>query len=230
MTRFLGLSDIMARRRARRVKIPDSEKKRIIEKQNTRCTYCNSTLHVKTCLIEEVRGEKSEKYSEPLFLELKEWRNKRRTIDKVPAYLIAHDTTLEAIARAKPKDRDSYKAIHNCGEVTWAKYGEEIIAIVGKFKGTEEETDDESFQETSLQAICESCDSSKKQAIRIPEGQMEKITDLGIPVAETVRMAVAEYLRNLEPMPPRNALPSNLEKHLVIRERDSVLVKVIYMD
>ena len=105
---------------------------------------------------------------------------------------------------------------------------------VWKFKGTEEESGDESFQETSLQAICESCDSSKKQAIRIPEGQMEKITDLGIPVAETVRIAVAEYLRNLEPMPPsmppRNALPSNLEKHLVIREKDNVLVKVIYMD
>ena len=126
--------------------------------------------------------------------------------------------------------------------MTWAKYGEEIIAIVRKFKGAKEETEDESFQETSLQAICESCDSSKKQAIRIPEGQMEKITDLGIPVAETVRMAVAEYLRNLEPMPPRNlepmppsmppgnALPSNLEKHLVIRERDGELVKVIYMD
>jgi len=109
------------KRRARRVKIPDSEKKRIMEKQNTRCAYCSSILHVKNCLIEEVRGEKSEKYSEPLFLELKEWRNQRRIIDKVPAYLIAHDTTLEAIARAKPNDRDSYKAIHNCGEVTWAK-------------------------------------------------------------------------------------------------------------
>lgn len=220
----------MGNRRARRVKIPDSEKKRIMEKQNTRCAYCSSILHVKNCLIEEVRGEKSENYSEPLFLELKEWRNQRRKMDNVPAYLIARDTTLEAIARAKPYDRDSYKAIHNCGEVTWVKYGEEIIAIISKFKGTEEDTDDESFQETSLQAICESCDSSKKQAIRIPKGQMEKITDLGIPVAETVRMAVAEYLRNLEPMPPRNALPSNLEKHLVIRERDSVLVKVIYMD
>jgi len=220
----------MGRRRARRVKIPDLEKKRIMQNQNRRCAYCNSVLQLKNCLIEEVRSEKSENYSESLLLELREWRNSRRIKDNVPAYLIAHDTTLEAIARAKPYDRDSYKAIHNCGEVTWTKYGEEIIAIVRKFKGTEEETDDESFQETSLQAICESCDSSKKQAIRIPEGQMEKITDLGIPVAETVRMAVAEYLRNLEPMSPRNALPSNLEKHLVIRERDSVLVKVIYMD
>tara|TARA_B100001769_G_scaffold4452_1_gene3211 strand:+ start:216 stop:932 length:717 start_codon:yes stop_codon:yes gene_type:complete len=226
----LGLSDNMARRRARRVKIPDSEKLRIIEKQSRCCAYCGNMLHVKDCLIEEVRSEKSENYSETLVQELKQWRNERRIKDKVPAFLIMHDATLKSIAAIKPHDRDSFIDIHNCGKVTWEKYGEEIIAIVRKFKPSEESIDEEDFQNISLQAICESCDSSKKQAIRIPEGQMEKISDLGgYSVAETVRMALAEYLRNLEPKPQRNALPSNLEKHLVIRERDGVLVKVIYM-
>ena len=246
----LGLSDNMARRRARRVKIPDSEKLRIIEKQSRCCAYCGNMLHVKDCLIEEVRSEKSENYSETLVQELKQWRNKRRIKDEVPAFLIMHDATLKSIAVIKPYDRDSFIDIHNCGKVTWEKYGEEIIAIVRKFKPSEESIDEEDFQNISLQAICESCDSSKKQAIRIPNGQMEKITDLEIPVAEVVRIAVAEYLRNLKPGGPEgpdgpsgptgptgpggptggSGLPSNLEEYHLIRVRDGVLVKVVYMN
>ena len=236
LTQCLRLFDNMARRRARRVKIPDSEKLRIIEKQGRSCAYCSNMLHLKDCLIEEVRGGRSENYSEILFQELKHWRNERRRKDKVPAFIIMHDTTLKSIAAIKPYDRDSFIDIHNCGKVTWEKYGEEIIAVVRKFIPSEESRDEEDFENISLQAICESCDSSKKQAIRIPNGQMEKITELEIPIAEVVRMSVAQYLRNLklDPTDPanvyRNDLPPNLEKHLVIRERDGFLVKIIYMD
>ena len=67
---------------------------------------------------------------------------------------------------------------------------------------------------------------------------MEKITDLEIPVAEVVRIAVAEYLRNLKPGGPTgpsgpnggSGLPSNLEEYHLIRVRDGVLVKAVYMN
>lgn len=219
----------MARRRARRVRLPDSERLRIIDKQSGYCAYCGSILHIKTCIIEEVRGKRSRSYSEPLEKDLKYWRNQKSKTEELPAFMIMHNSTLKSIVEARPYDKDSFLRIHNCGPVTWEKYGKEILAIVTKYNDIEEQKEDDDFEEISLQAICESCGSSKKQAIRIPQGQMDKIDDLEISVAEVVRLAVAQFLREQEPLPSGKVLPSGLEKHLVVRERDGVTVKIIYM-
>jgi len=140
---------------------------------------------------------------------------------------------IKDIARLMPDDEKAFKEIYGLGDKKWEEYGEEIIAIVRKFRTGEldsDELDNEDNLEKSLQAICPSCDTSKKQAIRIPQGQMKRIEELNLKNAEVIRLAVAEFLKNLDPEPTNNeSIPSNVEKHLVVRERDGITVKIIYM-
>jgi len=64
----------------------------------------------------------------PLFERLKEWR--LRAADGKPAFTIAHNSTLEAIATTRPADPDSLAAIRGIGPSFIAKHATEVLEIV----------------------------------------------------------------------------------------------------
>jgi RecQ family ATP-dependent DNA helicase len=63
-----------------------------------------------------------------LFERLKEWR--LRAADGKPAFTVAHNSTLEAIAATRPADEDALLAIKGIGPGFVAKHAPDVLAIV----------------------------------------------------------------------------------------------------
>jgi len=70
-----------------------------------------------------------------LLASLRSWRSEEARRQGVPAYVILHDATLMAIAQVAPKDLAALAGISGIGEKRLERYGEAVLAIVGK-KGT----------------------------------------------------------------------------------------------
>jgi RecQ family ATP-dependent DNA helicase len=66
----------------------------------------------------------------PLFEQLKAWR--LRAADGKPAFTVAHNTTLEAIAASRPADADALLAIRGIGPSFVSKYAPEVLALVAE--------------------------------------------------------------------------------------------------
>lgn len=64
-----------------------------------------------------------------LFERLKEWR--LRAADGKPAYTVAHNATLQAIAASRPGDEAALLAIKGIGPSFVAKHAAEVLALVG---------------------------------------------------------------------------------------------------
>jgi ATP-dependent exoDNAse (exonuclease V) alpha subunit len=80
---------------------------------------------------EEVIVEKPVAVFDPALLEkLRVWRSQRARADKVPAYIIAHDSTLEAAASAAPQSAAQLLGLPGFGPRKVENYGSDIIAIV----------------------------------------------------------------------------------------------------
>ncbi len=58
------------------------------------------------------------------------WRRERAKQDAVPAYVVAHDATLAAIAADKPQSISQLRRVKGMGPVKLDSYGAEILAIV----------------------------------------------------------------------------------------------------
>jgi superfamily II DNA helicase RecQ len=65
-----------------------------------------------------------------LFEALKTWRASTARASGVPAYVIFHDTTLAALAQAKPSDRSGLLAVPGLGPVEAERYGEAVLAVL----------------------------------------------------------------------------------------------------
>jgi ATP-dependent DNA helicase RecQ len=63
-----------------------------------------------------------------LFEELKAWR--LRAAEGKPAYTVAHNSTLEAVAAARPTDAEQLAEIRGIGPSFVAKYAGEVLTIV----------------------------------------------------------------------------------------------------
>ncbi len=64
----------------------------------------------------------------PLFEALKEWR--LRAADGKPAFTVAHNKTLEAVAASRPASESELLAISGIGPSFVAKYADEVLALV----------------------------------------------------------------------------------------------------
>lgn len=58
------------------------------------------------------------------------WRRERAKADLMPAYVIAHDATLLAIAEQKPRSAAALRRVKGMGPTKVERYGDEIIAVV----------------------------------------------------------------------------------------------------
>jgi DNA helicase-2/ATP-dependent DNA helicase PcrA len=66
----------------------------------------------------------------PLSEALRAWRSERARADAMPAYVIAHDSTIEAIAEARPGSIAALRRVRGMGPQKLEKYGPEILAVV----------------------------------------------------------------------------------------------------
>jgi len=69
---------------------------------------------------------------EGVLADLKSWRTARARQDAVPAYVVAHDSTLEAIADARPSSLPALRRVKGMGPARLEKYGDEILAITAR--------------------------------------------------------------------------------------------------
>ncbi len=70
--------------------------------------------------------------NEELLQKLKRWRLQRAQADSVPAYIIAHDRTLEALATNPPTTSQQLLATPGFGPAKVEKYGADLLAITGE--------------------------------------------------------------------------------------------------
>ncbi len=61
---------------------------------------------------------------------LKAWRRERASEDEVPAYVVATDATLAAIAERRPWNEAQLLAVPGIGPAKVAKYGEAMLSVV----------------------------------------------------------------------------------------------------
>ncbi len=58
------------------------------------------------------------------------WRTERAREDGVPAYVVAHDQTLAAIAEARPQSLPALRRVRGMGPAKVEKYGVEILDLL----------------------------------------------------------------------------------------------------
>lgn len=76
-------------------------------------------------------------YDEKLFERLRTWRVERAGQEKVPAYVVFTDLTLQAIAEVKPADAAGLLRINGIGQSKLTKYGDEVLDIVAGGSGVD---------------------------------------------------------------------------------------------
>lgn len=65
-----------------------------------------------------------------LLQKLKDWRRIRAAAENIPAYIVAHDKTLERVAAHRPHTLAALRAIPGFGPKKTADYGREILQVV----------------------------------------------------------------------------------------------------
>jgi DNA helicase-2/ATP-dependent DNA helicase PcrA len=70
-----------------------------------------------------------------LFEALKQWRATVAKAASVPAYVVFHDSTLEAIATARPRSGRELLALPGLGPVKVGRYGEGVLEVVAAHAG-----------------------------------------------------------------------------------------------
>jgi DNA helicase-2/ATP-dependent DNA helicase PcrA len=61
---------------------------------------------------------------------LQRWRRDRARADAVPAYVVAHDAMLFAIAEVRPQSLTALARVKGIGPAKLERYGEDILRIV----------------------------------------------------------------------------------------------------
>jgi ATP-dependent DNA helicase PIF1 len=96
-----------------------------------------NAAHITAWQIAEEQGEHEKQMNEPppsadpeLFEALKNWRAARATAENLPAYIIAHNKTLEQVAARKPQTEQELLGVPGFGAKRVEKYGPEILKVV----------------------------------------------------------------------------------------------------
>jgi DNA helicase-2/ATP-dependent DNA helicase PcrA len=64
---------------------------------------------------------------------LRAWRSERARRDRVPAYVVFHDETLDLIAAARPESAVALSRLKGIGPTKLDRYGDEVLAVVEEF-------------------------------------------------------------------------------------------------
>jgi DNA helicase-2/ATP-dependent DNA helicase PcrA len=80
----------------------------------------------------EARGRAEAPDRGPVFDRLREWRRQRAQADGVPAYVVFHDATLEAIAYERPGSRAALATIPGVGPTKLERYADDVLEILSR--------------------------------------------------------------------------------------------------
>jgi DNA helicase II / ATP-dependent DNA helicase PcrA len=79
------------------------------------------------------RSPRAGERADPTVLQaLRSWRATTARASGVPAYVVFHDTTLAAVAEARPRDLSSLLALPGMGPVKADRYGDALLAVVAE--------------------------------------------------------------------------------------------------
>lgn len=95
-----------------------------------RCRVCSNTL---TDVTERKLGrcvDCPSTYDEALLERMRDWRRRTAQEQKVPAYVIFTDATLQAIAEQEPGSVSQLSSVSGVGAVKLDRYGEAVLALV----------------------------------------------------------------------------------------------------
>jgi DNA helicase-2/ATP-dependent DNA helicase PcrA len=96
----------------------------------TVCSGCGTAL---LSAADRTRGRCADcppAYDEWLFERLRAWRLERAQRDKVPAYVVFTDATLEAVAARRPASVSDLETINGVGAVKLERYGADLLAVL----------------------------------------------------------------------------------------------------
>jgi DNA helicase II / ATP-dependent DNA helicase PcrA len=71
----------------------------------------------------------------PLLTALRIWRTGRARADGTPAFVVAHDSMLTALAEARPTSLAALRRVKGMGPAKLEKYGAEILAVIAAAGG-----------------------------------------------------------------------------------------------
>jgi ATP-dependent DNA helicase RecQ len=95
------------------------------------------------------RKEKSTASADDQMLaELKNWRKQIAAENKVPAYVIFHDSTLTEIAARKPQNSKELQEVQGMGQTKIERFGETILDIVKTFSNAPKKDKRSTFEQT----------------------------------------------------------------------------------
>ncbi|MBK9243456.1 MAG: DNA helicase RecQ [Burkholderiales bacterium] len=69
--------------------------------------------------------------AQTLYERLRAWRGQVAREHGVPAYVVFHDSTLQAIAQSRPSSVDALRALPGLGERKLANYGAQLLELIG---------------------------------------------------------------------------------------------------
>ena len=67
-----------------------------------------------------------------LYDALAAWRKERAKAEEVPAYVVFHNSTLAAIAGARPQLAHELAEVPGVGPAKLERYGDDVLAVVGQ--------------------------------------------------------------------------------------------------
>jgi DNA helicase-2/ATP-dependent DNA helicase PcrA len=77
----------------------------------------------------------------PLLGALKAWRVERSRSDGAPAFVVAHDSTLHAIAEARPTTLAALRRVKGMGPMKLERYGPEILQVIEQAPGMDRDVE-----------------------------------------------------------------------------------------
>ncbi|QQS18001.1 AAA family ATPase [Candidatus Saccharibacteria bacterium] len=78
------------------------------------------------------KNEVESALDEALLAELKKWRITQAAKEKIPPYMIFHDTTLHELAARRPQTTHALLAVKGMGKTKLDKYGSGLLGIINK--------------------------------------------------------------------------------------------------
>lgn len=85
---------------------------------------------------EPSRGDGAEAADRLLMAELRAWRAQRARAAGVPAHVLLHDRTIEALATRRPGDEEALLAVPGMGPVKVARFGPQLLALLGAHRAS----------------------------------------------------------------------------------------------
>jgi hypothetical protein len=171
----------------------------LIKKQNGRCQYCGGSINTSNSHFKRQKTKVSIQ-SDPLSGALKQWRLDKSREEKVPAYIIIHDRSIEALVNNRPSSLPALLKIYGIGPSKVDRYGEEILKIITIFPDIS--IDNDPLMKNDSYCICTQCTSMDRLSIALPRGQINRIKESKNPISKEIRTALSVMTGNPSGGPP----------------------------